>query len=72
MDQMADEFGDRLVRQHANGYGGVQNRLDKKEFNVRRVVRQVNTDMDEFVAYNTDMGNIDFDNVFVGNGERFG
>jgi len=72
MDQMTDEFGDRLVRQHVNGCGGVQNRLDKKEFNVRRVVRRVNTDIDEFVACNTDIGNIDFDNVFVGNGERFG
>jgi hypothetical protein len=51
---------------------GVQNRLDKKEFNIRKVVRRVNIDMDEFVAYNTDMGNIDFDNVFVGNGEQFG
>jgi len=51
---------------------GVQNRFDKKEFNIRKVVRRVNIDMDEFVAYNTDMGNIDFDNVFVGNGEQFG
>jgi len=51
---------------------GVQNRLDKKEFNIRKVVRRVNIDMDEFVAYNTDMDNIDFDNVFVGNGEQFG
>jgi len=30
MDQIADKFGDRLVRQHANGYGGIQNRLYKK------------------------------------------
>jgi hypothetical protein len=72
MDQMADEFGDRWVRQHSNGYGGVQNRLDKKKFNVRKVVKRVNTDMDEFVAYNTDIGNINFDNVFMGNGKRFG
>jgi len=69
---MADEFGDRWVRQHSNGYGGVQNRLDKKKFNVRKVVKRVNTDMDEFVAYNTDIGNINFDNVFMGNGKRFG
>jgi hypothetical protein len=74
MDQMTNEFGDRLdrlERQYANNHGGVQNKPKQKELNVRMVVRRVNTDVDEFVADNVGMSDIDFEDVFMGHGERF-
>jgi hypothetical protein len=73
MDQMTNEFGDRLdrlERQHANNHGGVQNKPKQKELNVSMVVRRVNTDVDEFVA-NNDTSSVDFENIFVGHGEHF-
>jgi hypothetical protein len=74
MDQMTNEFGDRLdrlERQHANNHGGVQIKPKQRELNVSMVVRRVNTDMDEFVANNIGMSDVDFENVFMGHGERF-
>ena len=71
---MANEFKDRLDRldmKHANDHGRVQNRSERKEFNVKRVVRRVNTNVDEFVIDNTDMSNVDFKNVSMGHGECF-
>ena len=35
------------------------------------VVRQVNTDADKFVADNMGMGDVGFEDVFMGHGERF-
>jgi hypothetical protein len=58
MDQMANKFGDRLdrlKRQHVNNHSMVQIKPKWGEFNVRRVVRQVNTNMDEFVADNVNI-----------------
>lgn len=50
---------------------GVQNRLEKREFNVRRVVRRFNIDLDEFVTDNTEIDNVNFDNVYVGHRKQF-
>jgi len=75
MDQMANKFRDRLdrlKRQHVNNHGGVQNRPEQREFNVKRVVRCVNINVIEFVAYNVDMSDVDFEDVFVGHKEHFG
>jgi hypothetical protein len=63
---------DRSERQHANDHSGVQNRPKRRKFNVRRAVKRVNTDLDEFVDDNIDMSDADFDNMFMGNGEQFG
>jgi len=74
MDRMPNEFGDklnRLEKKLPNDYGGVQNRLEKREFNVRRVVRRFNINLDEFVTDNTEMDNVNFDNVYVGHKEQF-
>jgi len=71
---MANKFGDRLdrlKRQHVNNHSMVQIKPKWGEFNVRRVVRQVNTNMDEFVANNVNISNVDFEDVSVGHGERF-
>jgi hypothetical protein len=75
MDHMANEFRDRLdrlERQHVNDHGGVQNRLEQREFNVKRVVRCVNINVIEFVAHNVDISDVDFEDVFVGHKEHFG
>jgi len=58
MDQMANEFGGRL------------DRMERQH--VKRVVRWVNTNMDEFVADNTDISDVDFKDVSVEHGECFG
>jgi hypothetical protein len=63
MDQMANEFGDRLERQHVNDHGKVKIRPEQREFNVRMVVRQVNTNVDKFVADNADIRDLDFKDV---------
>jgi hypothetical protein len=58
MDQMTNEFGDRLdklERQCANDHC--------------RVVRQVNIVVDEFVANNMDISDVDFDDVSMGHWE---
>ena len=60
---MANEFGDRLERQHVNDHGRVKIRLERREFNVRMVVRQVNTNVDKFVAGNADIRDLDFKDV---------
>ena len=72
MDQMIDEFGDRLDKQHFNDHDRVQIRPQRREFNVRRVVRQVNIDVDEFVADNTDMSDVAFKDMSVGDQRCFG
>ena len=72
MDQVANAFGDRLERQHANYHGRVQISSEQRKFNVKRVVRRVNTNVDEFTADNMDMSNNDFENVFMGHGKCFG
>jgi hypothetical protein len=69
MDKMANEFEDI---QCANDHGGIQNRLEWREFNVRRIVRWVNIDVDEFVADNVNMSDVDFEDVSLGHGECFG
>jgi hypothetical protein len=69
---MANEFKDRLDRKHVNDHCRVQNKPERKEFNVKRVVRRVNTNVDEFVADNTDIRDVYFENVSVRNGEHFG
>ncbi|KAL9375047.1 hypothetical protein Peur_031926 [Populus x canadensis] len=74
IDWMANEFRDRLdklERKHVNDHGRVQNRPKRKEFNVKRVIRRVNTNVDEFVIDNTDMSNVDFKDVSMGHGECF-
>jgi hypothetical protein len=55
MDQITNEFGDRLdrlERQRVNDHNMVQIRPERKEFNVRRGVMRVNTNVDTFVADN--------------------
>jgi hypothetical protein len=55
MDQITNEFGDRLdrlERQRVNDHNMVQIRPKRKEFNVRRGVMRVNTNVDTFVADN--------------------
>jgi hypothetical protein len=37
-----------------------------------RVVRRVNTNVDEFVADNANISYVDFEDVFTGHGECFG
>ena len=71
---MANEFKDRLDmldRKHVNDHCRVQNKPERKEFNVKRVVRRVNTNVDEFVIDNIDMSNVDFKDVSMGHGECF-
>jgi len=72
MDQMINGFGDRLDKQHFNDHDRVQIRPLRREFNVKRVVRQVNIDVDEFVVDNTDMSDVDFKDVSVGHWRCFG
>ena len=45
---------------------GVQKTPERREFNVMRVVKRVNNDVDQFMVDNMDMGDVDFDNMFVG------
>jgi hypothetical protein len=68
---MTNEFGDKL-RQHVDDCGRVEIRPKQREFNVKRVVRRVNTNMDEFITDNTNMHNVDFEDVSVGHGECYG
>ena len=75
MNRIANKFGDkldRLEKQRVNDHDNVQIRHEQREFNVKRVVRQVNTNMDEFVADNTDMISVDFKDVSVKHEECFG
>ena len=75
MDRMTNEFGDKLDRlesQHVNDHGGVQIRPERREFNVMRIVIQVNTNADEFMADNTNMSDVDFEDVLMRHGEHFG
>jgi len=75
MDRMANEFEDRLdrlERQHVNNHGRVQIKPVRRECNVSRVVRQVNTNMDAFMADNTDISDVDFEDVSMRHGESFG
>jgi len=44
----------------------------KKGFNVRRAIRRVNTNVDEFMADNANMSNIDFEDVSMEHREHFG
>jgi len=70
MDQMANKFRDRLdtlERQHVNDHDRVQIRLEQREFNIRRVVRRVNTNVYEFVADNMDISDVDFKDVLDNN-----
>jgi hypothetical protein len=61
-----------LERQHVNDNGRVQIRPKKREFNVRRAIRQVNTIVDEFMANIADIGDVDFKVVSGGHEECFG
>ena len=54
---------DRLERQRVNDHGRIQIRLERRKFNVRRVVRRVNTNVDEFTADNMYMNDVDFKDV---------
>jgi hypothetical protein len=72
MNQMTTEFGDRLERQCANDHGEVQNRPKRREFNVNRAIKRVNTDVDKFVYDNADMSDVDFKDVSMGYRECFG
>jgi len=63
---------DRLERRHANDHSGVQNRPEQREFIVRKAVRQVNADVDEFVVDNMDMDDVDFVNMSMGQWKWFG
>jgi len=68
IDRMTNEFGDsldRLEKQRVKGYSRVQIRLELKEFNVRRAVRRVNINVDDFVTDNTNMSDVDFEDVSV-------
>jgi hypothetical protein len=69
---MANKFRDRLERQHTNDHGRVQNRPKQRGFNVRRVIRRVNTDVDEFMADNANLSNVDFEDVSIEHREYFG
>ena len=74
MDQITNEFGDRLdrlERQRVNDHNMVQIRPERKEFNVRRGVMRVNPNVDTFVTDNA-KSNVDFEDVSVRHGERFG
>jgi hypothetical protein len=72
MNQMSKDFGDRLEKQHVNDHGRVQIRSERRKFNVTRAVRWVNNNMDEFVADNTYMNDVDFEDVSVGHEKHFG
>jgi len=75
IDRMTNEFGDsldRLEKQRVKGYSRVQIRLELKEFNVRRAVRRVNINVDDFVTDNTNMSDVDFEDVSVWHRECFG
>jgi hypothetical protein len=50
----------------------VQIKPEQRESNVRMVVRWVNINVDEFVANNINMSDIDFKDVFLGHRECFG
>jgi len=65
MDQMTNEFGDRLdrlERQRVNDYNRVQIRLEQRKFN---------TNVDAFVADNTNISAISFEDVSMRHGEHF-
>jgi hypothetical protein len=47
-------------------------RPERREFNVRRVVKRVNTNVDEFVVDNMDMSDVDFKYMSMGHREHFG
>jgi hypothetical protein len=50
----------------------VQIKPEQRESNVRMVVRWVNINVDEFVANNINMSDIDFKDAFLGHRECFG
>jgi len=56
---------DRLKRQHVNNHGRVQIRPEQREFNVKRAVRRLNTNVDEFVADNADTSEVYFDDNII-------
>ena len=58
--------------QYINDHGRIQIRPEQREFNVRRVVRRVDTNVDQFVGDNADMSDVDFEDVFMGHEECFG
>jgi hypothetical protein len=65
---MTNEFGDsldRLEKQRVKDYSRVQIKLELREFNVRRAIRRVNINVDEFVTDNMDMSDVDFEDVSV-------
>jgi len=68
---VANAFGNRLERQHVNDHGKVQIRSKQREFNVKGIVKRVNTNVDEFMADNMDIRDVDFEDVFVGYGKCF-
>jgi len=59
MDWMANEFRDRFERQWVNDHDRVQ-------------IRRVNTNVNDFVADNMDMSDVDFKYVSMGQKECFG
>jgi hypothetical protein len=63
---LTNKFGDRLERKHVNNYGRVQIRSERREFNARRAVRRVDTNMDEFMVNSVNISDVDFEDVFVG------
>ncbi|KAL9337650.1 hypothetical protein Peur_069419 [Populus x canadensis] len=68
IDRMTNEFGDsldRLEKQRVKDYSRVQIKLELREFNVRRAIRRVNINVDEFVTDNMDMSDVDFEDVSV-------
>jgi hypothetical protein len=43
-----------------------------KRINVNKVVKWVNIDVNKFVADNTDMSDVDFEDISLGHWEHFG
>jgi len=72
MDWLTNKFGDKLERKYVNNHGRVQIRSERREFNARRDVRRVDTNMDEFMVNSVNISDVDFEDVFVGHWEPFG
>ena len=59
---------DSLEKKHANDHYGDSQQV---RVNVRRVIRPVNTDVDEFMTDNTNMSDDEFNEMLVGDREYF-
>lgn len=61
---------DRIER-HDNKSDGLWNKVDRTFNHVKRLERHVNTNFNDFVDDNSDVGDDDYENISMRHGDRF-